>query len=180
MRNGSAAEKSALVIYGVMGAGLFGAGLILIVAHSWDDLSRAVRGGLSIGLLLVAMTIPYVGWVHAKHKRNLRTILLDWAAALTISTGLGIVILNSLSGRDYIALLFGQFQLKPRTPKTNAAPLKLSEAVSGILERETGFEPAFPSRSSTSHTRCSPGAPPQLGNVTGAAKLLWFSSYEWK
>ena len=35
---------------------------------------------------------------------------------------------------------------------------------SRMLERETGFEPATP----------------QLGNVTEAAKLLWFSSYEWK
>ena len=64
---GPAAERTgknwALLIFGILGAALIGAGVLLLVAHNWDDLSRPVRTALAFAPLLVA--IGLAGWVLA-------------------------------------------------------------------------------------------------------------------
>ena len=56
-------KKLALLIFGILGAGLIGAGVILLVAHNWDDLSRPVRTALAFAPLLAALGLA--GWVLA-------------------------------------------------------------------------------------------------------------------
>jgi len=63
-----APRNLALLIFGVMGAALFGAGLILIFAHNWDELSRAARAGISLGLLVIAQAVA--GWVLVRKPES--------------------------------------------------------------------------------------------------------------
>jgi uncharacterized membrane protein len=75
---GSVPERNpgalALLIFGVLGAGLIGLGIILILANNWDDLSRTVRAGITFALLLCGQTVAgftlvqrpdSVGWREA-------------------------------------------------------------------------------------------------------------------
>jgi uncharacterized membrane protein len=54
-------RRWALIVFGVLGAVLIGSGVILLLAHNWDDLSRAVRTVLSFAPLVVALALA--GWV---------------------------------------------------------------------------------------------------------------------
>ena len=56
-----AGKNWVLLIFGILGAALIGAGVILLVAHNWDDLSRPVRTALAFAPLLAA--IGFAGWV---------------------------------------------------------------------------------------------------------------------
>ena len=58
-----AGKSWALLAFGILGAALIGAGVILLVAHNWDDLSRPVRTALAFAPLLGA--IGLAGWVLA-------------------------------------------------------------------------------------------------------------------
>lgn len=42
-----------LVTFGALGALLIGAGIILVLGHNWEDISRATRAALCIGLVLI-------------------------------------------------------------------------------------------------------------------------------
>jgi uncharacterized membrane protein len=53
--------RLAVIIFGVLGALLIGAGIILVLAHNWDDLSRPVRAGLSFLPLVLAQGLA--AWV---------------------------------------------------------------------------------------------------------------------
>jgi hypothetical protein len=53
-------------VFGVVGAVLIGAGIVLVLAHNWDDLSRPVRAAIAFGLLLAAQGL--VAWV--RHRRS--------------------------------------------------------------------------------------------------------------
>ena len=46
-----------LVVFGVLGATLVGLGVILLLAHNWDGLTRAARAALVFGLLLGAQAL---------------------------------------------------------------------------------------------------------------------------
>ncbi|HTF20369.1 MAG TPA: DUF2157 domain-containing protein [Chryseolinea sp.] len=46
---GSASGNRLFVVFGILGAMLVGMGIVLILAHNWDDLSRSVR--VTIGIL---------------------------------------------------------------------------------------------------------------------------------
>lgn len=43
---------AAVPLFAVLGAGLIGLGVILLLAHNWESLSRGVRAALSLGLVL--------------------------------------------------------------------------------------------------------------------------------
>jgi len=57
-----------LVISSILGALLVGSGIVLLVAHNWDNLTRPVRTLLSFGLLLAAQGLA--GWVLWHDKRS--------------------------------------------------------------------------------------------------------------
>ena len=57
------AVKTALVIFSVLGALLIGGGVILLLAHNWDDLGRGVRAVLSFVPLLAAQGLAlWAAW----------------------------------------------------------------------------------------------------------------------
>ena len=59
-----AAGKSrnwALTVFGILGGTLVGLGIILLLAHNWADLSRAVRTALAFSPLIVSQLLA--GWI---------------------------------------------------------------------------------------------------------------------
>ena len=85
-----ARKNWALLVFGILGAALIGAGVLLLVAHNWDDLSRPVRTGLAVAPLVAA--IGLAGWVLA-----CRPVSAPWcegaatAWALTIGATISLV-----------------------------------------------------------------------------------------
>jgi uncharacterized membrane protein len=61
--------RLAVIIFGVLGALLIGAGIILVLAHNWDDLSRPVRAGLSFLPLVLAQGLA--AWVMFNRPQSL-------------------------------------------------------------------------------------------------------------
>jgi uncharacterized membrane protein len=59
-------RQLAILIFGIVGAALIGAGVILLVAHNWDDLSRAARTALAFAPLATAIALG--GWVLARRR----------------------------------------------------------------------------------------------------------------
>ena len=59
-----AGVRGALVIFAVLGALLIGGGIILILAHNWDDLSKISRTALALGPLLCGQLLA--GWVISR------------------------------------------------------------------------------------------------------------------
>lgn len=59
---GSTGTKTFLLVFGVIGALLIGLGIILILAHNWEQLTRLNRLIISLGLLVLTQIIS--GWVR--------------------------------------------------------------------------------------------------------------------
>jgi uncharacterized membrane protein len=59
-------KRWAVLIFGILGAALIGAGVILLVAHNWDDLGRPVRTTLAFAPLVLAIALG--GWVLARRR----------------------------------------------------------------------------------------------------------------
>ncbi|WP_442753470.1 DUF2157 domain-containing protein [Methylocystis sp. JAN1] len=57
-------RSRAVVLFGILGAALIGGGVILLLAHNWDDLSRATRTALSFAPMLVGQGL--CGWTLAR------------------------------------------------------------------------------------------------------------------
>jgi uncharacterized membrane protein len=57
------------VVFGILGAFLVGLGLILIIAHNWDELSRPVKSGLAFLPLIVGQIL--CGYVLMKKNHNI-------------------------------------------------------------------------------------------------------------
>ncbi len=60
--------RLAIVIFGVLGALLIGAGIILMLAHNWEDLSRPVRATLSFLPLVVSQ--GFAAWTLARRSES--------------------------------------------------------------------------------------------------------------
>lgn len=50
-------KRWAVVLFGILGGALIGAGVILLLAHNWDDLTRPVRAVISFLPLVIAVTL---------------------------------------------------------------------------------------------------------------------------
>jgi len=61
-------RRIALTVCSILGAVLIGAGVILLLAHNWDDLSRAARTALSLVPLAAAQTLAV--WALATGRRS--------------------------------------------------------------------------------------------------------------
>ncbi|MCL5269749.1 MAG: DUF2157 domain-containing protein [bacterium] len=60
--------RLAVLIFGILGAVLIGAGVILLLAHNWDDLTRPARAVLSFLPLLLAQGLAF--WVLARRPAS--------------------------------------------------------------------------------------------------------------
>jgi uncharacterized membrane protein len=57
-----------IAAFGVLGAVLVGSGIILLLAHNWESLSRPLRAGLSFAPLAIGQGVA--AWVIARRKRS--------------------------------------------------------------------------------------------------------------
>jgi len=83
-------KKLAVLVLGILGAALIGAGVILLVAHNWDDLSRETRTALAFIPLLAAIALG--GWVLLRRREN--TAWCEGSAtfwALTIGSTISLI-----------------------------------------------------------------------------------------
>ncbi len=61
-----ASSRVALVLFGTLGAALCGGGVILLLAHNWDQLSRPLRAAVALVPLLAAQA--FTAWVIARRR----------------------------------------------------------------------------------------------------------------
>ena len=64
----SAVPNRAVLVFAVLGAGLIGAGIMLLVAHNWDELSRPIRA--LICLLLLALAQASAAFALIRRERS--------------------------------------------------------------------------------------------------------------
>ena len=58
---GTTAKKWAVILFSILGAVLIGGGIILLLAHNWDELSRPMRAAISVAPLAIAAALG--GWI---------------------------------------------------------------------------------------------------------------------
>jgi uncharacterized membrane protein len=58
---GSIAKRWAMILFGILGAVLIGGGIILLLAHNWEELSRPARAVISV--LPLAVSAGLGGWL---------------------------------------------------------------------------------------------------------------------
>jgi hypothetical protein len=96
--------RVAVVVFGALGAALVGGGIVLLLAHNWDELSRTVRAGLTLGLLVLAQALA--GWALLARSRS-----IAWAesaaAFLALAVGASIALVSQTYhlGGDYRTFL---------------------------------------------------------------------------
>ena len=76
------------IILGILGAMLVGSGIILIVAHNWDELSRSFKTTLSFIPLLLAQLLCAYTLIKQKHNaawKESSAVLLFFAVGTSIS-----------------------------------------------------------------------------------------------
>jgi len=82
-------DRTALrkLVLALLGSFLVGAGVILLFAHNWDELSRPMRAVVSLGQLALAQAFAgYVLWRHPRSSAGLE----GGGALLTLSIGAAI------------------------------------------------------------------------------------------
>ncbi len=133
-----------VVLFGILGAVLIGGGVILLLAHNWDELTRPLRTVLSI--LPLAASLALAGWVIATGRGA------GWrepAAALwTLSIGSSISLVSqtyNLPG-DWTSLLTAWLLLAAPIPyllrSVTAAVLFCLGALNWVFARSFGPEDA--------------------------------------
>jgi uncharacterized membrane protein len=58
---GTTAKKWAIILFSILGAALIGGGIILLLAHNWDELTRPMRAAISVAPLAIAAALS--GWI---------------------------------------------------------------------------------------------------------------------
>jgi uncharacterized membrane protein len=59
-------RRWAVLLFGILGGALIGAGIILVLAHNWDDMNRPMRAAVSFLPLVTALLLAgFVLWKHA-------------------------------------------------------------------------------------------------------------------
>ena len=90
---GSTAKRWAIVLFSILGAVLIGGGIILLLAHNWDELSRPVRAVISVLPLAVSAALgawllwtqrPSTAWREG--VGTFQTIAIGVAIALIAQT----------------------------------------------------------------------------------------------
>jgi uncharacterized membrane protein len=67
LQEGSATRRL-LMVFGALGALLIGSGIVLLLAHNWDELARPTRAGISFALLLAGQAVA--GWALWRHGNS--------------------------------------------------------------------------------------------------------------
>ncbi|HAK74327.1 MAG TPA: hypothetical protein DCP36_13535, partial [Sporomusaceae bacterium] len=63
-------KKNYMTIFGVIGIILVGLGIILIMAHNWEQLNRFSRMGIAVAMLIAAQISAVAVWCFKRDKRS--------------------------------------------------------------------------------------------------------------
>ena len=85
--SGARGRSRAVIVFSILGAALVGSGIILLLAHNWDQLSRVVRTALSFAPLVCAQALA--AWVLWQ-RRNSTAWREGVGTALTLAIGASI------------------------------------------------------------------------------------------
>lgn len=86
------ARRTMLVLFGLIGAALVGLGIMLIIGHNWDQLSRLTRLLISLGLLVTAQA--GTGLVLWRKKNGAGWLEEGMAVFLTLALGASIALVG--------------------------------------------------------------------------------------
>ena len=84
-------RQTAFTVFGVIGAALIGLGIILILAHNWDQMTRPTRLLISLGLLAAAQL---VAGLAIRYKRDSIAWMEGTGTFLTLSVGAAIALVG--------------------------------------------------------------------------------------
>lgn len=89
-----AGRRIALTICSILGATLIGAGIILLLAHNWEDLSRPIRTVLALAPMVVCQALAF--WILWTDKES-----AAWREGIGIALTLSIAAAIALVGQTY-------------------------------------------------------------------------------
>jgi len=90
----TSARNLLVPIFGVLGALLIGAGVMLLFGHNWEELGRPLRAGLSFSLLLSAQA--FAGWALWRRRDS-----VAWCEGSGLFLGLAIGATIALIAQTY-------------------------------------------------------------------------------
>jgi hypothetical protein len=90
----TSARNLLVPIFGVLGALLIGAGVMLLFGHNWEELGRPLRAGLSFSLLLSAQA--FAGWALWRRRDS-----IAWCEGSGLFLGLAIGATIALIAQTY-------------------------------------------------------------------------------
>lgn len=96
LERGKSGMPWALLFFGALGALLIGAGIILLLAHNWQDLGRPMRTVLSLSPLVVAQAIT--GWVLWRGRAKFNPL---WCEPVGIFHSLAVAASIALIAQTY-------------------------------------------------------------------------------
>jgi hypothetical protein len=88
------ARSLLIPVFGVLGALLIGGGVMLLVGHNWEELSRPLRAGLSFALLLGGQAVA--GWTFWQRRDS-----MAWYEGSSLFLGLAIGATMALIAQTY-------------------------------------------------------------------------------
>ena len=91
---GGTGRRMALTVCSIIGALLIGAGIILLLAHNWENLSRPIRTVLALAPLAVCQTLAF--WVLWKEKES-----AAWREGIGVAITLCVAAAIALVGQTY-------------------------------------------------------------------------------
>jgi len=78
-----------IVLFAIIGAALIGGGIILLLAHNWEELSRPVRAAISLTPLLLSQALAaWVLWKHSDNTAWREGVGTSWTLAIGIAIAL--------------------------------------------------------------------------------------------
>jgi uncharacterized membrane protein len=96
---GSTTKRWAIVLFSILGAVLIVGGIILLLAHNWEELSRPMRAAISVAPLLISASLgAWLLWIQIDSTAWREGV----ATAQTLSIGLSIALVAqtyNLGGR---------------------------------------------------------------------------------
>jgi uncharacterized membrane protein len=122
----AAGRRLAVIIFGVLGGLLIGAGLILLLAHNWDELSRPLRTVLSLVPLMAGQGLA--GWVLVRQKES-----TAWREGVGAYWALSCGVAVALVGQTYhLGSDFASFMLAWTLPALPIVYLLRSSVVAAL------------------------------------------------
>jgi uncharacterized membrane protein len=87
---GSTAKNWAIVLFSILGASLIGGGIILLIAHNWEELSRPMRALISVAPLVITAALG--AWlVYTQSKSTAWREGVGTAQTLAIGSSIAMV-----------------------------------------------------------------------------------------